>query len=253
MAITETDPSTTDPNLGAQIVADAKEHVLYSWSVQNAINPIPVAGRRGPPLLGLRRQALPRLRLAARQRQHRPPAPEDHPGDQGSGRQALHDRAADGERVALAARPDAGRGDPGRSLRLVLHERRRRGERERDQARTHGHGAPQDHRALPLLPRRHPRGRLAHRRPAPLARGARHGRHRARLRPVHLPLPRRASRSVPRVHRRAAPGGDPRTTRAPTRSPRSSSRPSPARTASSSRRTATSRACARCATATASC
>jgi taurine--2-oxoglutarate transaminase len=37
----------TDPNLGAQIVADAKEYVLYSWSVQNAINPIPVAGAEG--------------------------------------------------------------------------------------------------------------------------------------------------------------------------------------------------------------
>ena len=37
----------TDPNLGAQIVADAKEHVLYSWSVQSAINPIPVAGAEG--------------------------------------------------------------------------------------------------------------------------------------------------------------------------------------------------------------
>ena len=37
----------TDPNLGAQIVADAKEHVLYSWSVQNAINPIAVAGAEG--------------------------------------------------------------------------------------------------------------------------------------------------------------------------------------------------------------
>ena len=37
----------TNPNLGAQIVADAKEHVLYSWSVQSAINPIPVAGAEG--------------------------------------------------------------------------------------------------------------------------------------------------------------------------------------------------------------
>ncbi len=34
----------TDPALGAQITADAKEYVLYSWSVQNAINPIAVAG-----------------------------------------------------------------------------------------------------------------------------------------------------------------------------------------------------------------
>jgi 4-aminobutyrate aminotransferase-like enzyme len=47
MALIETDPSDIDPNLGAQIVADAKEHVLYSWSVQNAINPIPVAGAEG--------------------------------------------------------------------------------------------------------------------------------------------------------------------------------------------------------------
>jgi taurine---2-oxoglutarate transaminase len=37
----------TDPNLGAQIVEDAKEFVLYSWSVQDAINPIPVAGAEG--------------------------------------------------------------------------------------------------------------------------------------------------------------------------------------------------------------
>jgi taurine--2-oxoglutarate transaminase len=33
--------------LGDQIVADAKEYVLYSWSVQDAINPIPVAGAEG--------------------------------------------------------------------------------------------------------------------------------------------------------------------------------------------------------------
>src|SRR5213078_5066788 len=37
----------TDPNLGAQIVADAKEFVLYSWSVQDAVDPIPVAGAEG--------------------------------------------------------------------------------------------------------------------------------------------------------------------------------------------------------------
>ena len=37
----------TNPNLGAEIVADAKEYVLYSWSVQDAINPIPVAGAEG--------------------------------------------------------------------------------------------------------------------------------------------------------------------------------------------------------------
>jgi len=42
MAIVE-----ANPNLGAQIVEDAKEHVLYSWSVQSQINPIAVAGAEG--------------------------------------------------------------------------------------------------------------------------------------------------------------------------------------------------------------
>ena len=36
-----------NPNLGAQIVEDAKEYVLYSWSMQDAINPIAVAGAEG--------------------------------------------------------------------------------------------------------------------------------------------------------------------------------------------------------------
>ncbi len=64
--------------------------------------PDPGRRRRGPLLLGLRRQALPRLRVAARQRLDRPPAPEARRGDQGAGRQALHDRPADGDRAALA-------------------------------------------------------------------------------------------------------------------------------------------------------
>src|ERR1700745_3009520 len=37
----------TNPQLGAQVVEDAKRYVLHSWSVQNAINPIPVAGAEG--------------------------------------------------------------------------------------------------------------------------------------------------------------------------------------------------------------
>jgi taurine--2-oxoglutarate transaminase len=37
----------TNPQLGAEIVADAKRYVLYSWSVQSAITPIAVAGAEG--------------------------------------------------------------------------------------------------------------------------------------------------------------------------------------------------------------
>jgi taurine---2-oxoglutarate transaminase len=37
----------TNPQLGAQVVADAKQFVLHSWSVQDALNPIAVAGAEG--------------------------------------------------------------------------------------------------------------------------------------------------------------------------------------------------------------
>jgi taurine--2-oxoglutarate transaminase len=37
----------SNAELGQQVVADAKEYVLHSWSVQNAVNPIPVAGAEG--------------------------------------------------------------------------------------------------------------------------------------------------------------------------------------------------------------
>jgi taurine--2-oxoglutarate transaminase len=42
MAVTE-----TNTELGQQIVEDAKRYVLYSWSVQDAVNPIAVAGAEG--------------------------------------------------------------------------------------------------------------------------------------------------------------------------------------------------------------
>ena len=47
MATTETGPTTTSRELGRQIVEDAKRYVLYSWSVQDAINPIPVERAEG--------------------------------------------------------------------------------------------------------------------------------------------------------------------------------------------------------------
>jgi taurine--2-oxoglutarate transaminase len=37
----------TNPRLGQQVRDDAKEFVLHSWSVQNAIDPLPVAGAEG--------------------------------------------------------------------------------------------------------------------------------------------------------------------------------------------------------------
>jgi taurine---2-oxoglutarate transaminase len=37
----------TNTELGRQVVADAKQYVLHSWSVQDAVDPIPVAGGEG--------------------------------------------------------------------------------------------------------------------------------------------------------------------------------------------------------------
>src|ERR671927_2025089 len=37
----------TNPQLGQQVVDDAKRYVLHSWSVQDALNPLPVAGAEG--------------------------------------------------------------------------------------------------------------------------------------------------------------------------------------------------------------
>src|SRR5690349_15123671 len=41
--------ATTEANteVGRQVVEDAKRYVLHSWSVQDAVNPIPVAGGEG--------------------------------------------------------------------------------------------------------------------------------------------------------------------------------------------------------------
>ena len=214
MAIVE-----ANPNLGAQIVEDAKEFVLYSWSVQSQIEPIAVAGAEGRHFWDYDGQALPRLRLAARQRQHRSPAPADHSGDQGPGRPALHDRASDGERVPLPARADARRGDAGRPLRLVLHERRRRGERERGEARAPRDGPPQDHRPLPVVPRGDERRGDADRRSSPLGGRARDARRRADVRPVHVSLPGRSSRSVSRSARARRTSRRSSSTRAHTPSP----------------------------------
>src|SRR5262249_4016058 len=129
----------------------------------------PAAGRRGRGslLLGLRRQPLPRLRLAAGQRLYRPPAPEGGRRDQGAGRPPVHDRPGHGRGEPLRARAPTRGGHARRPHDVVLHERRRRGERERDQARALVHGPAQDRRPLPVVSRRDRRRDHVDGRPAP--------------------------------------------------------------------------------------
>src|ERR671932_2476535 len=47
MATTETNSVIENQELGRQVVEDAKQHVLYSWSVQDAIDPIAVERAEG--------------------------------------------------------------------------------------------------------------------------------------------------------------------------------------------------------------
>ena len=199
-----------DPNLGAQIVADAKEYVLYSWSVQDQISPIAVAGAEGRHFWDYEGKRY--LDFASQLVNVN--IGHQHPKII----QAIKDQAdvlcTIGPPMANESRSRLGRMlaevTPGDLRRLVLHERRRGGERERGQARAPRHGPPQDRRALPLVPRRDERCRDADRRPAPLGGRAGHAGRRADVRPVHVPLPGRASRSLPRLHRCAASRGDPR-------------------------------------------
>ena len=248
MAIVE-----ADPNLGAQIVADAKEYVLYSWSVQSRSTRSRSPGRRdviSGTTRGSATSTSPRssststsatsTRRSSRRSRTRPTS---------SARSARRWRTSRARRLGRMLAEVT----PGRPVRLVLHERRRRGERERGQARAARHGPSQDHRALPLVPRCDERRRHAHRRPSSLGGRAGHAGRRADVRPVHVSLPGRPSRSVPGLHRRAAPRGDPRVRgRAHRRrgDPRDGDRDE---RRSSRRPTATSGRSARCATGTASC
>ena len=137
---------------------------------------------------------------------------------------------------------------PGRHRRLLLHQRRRRGQRERVQDRARRHRPPEDPGALPLVPRRHGGGDHRHRRSAALEPAADAG-HRPRARSVsrHRSAAGTSAEASLRV-----PRGSRSSSKARRRSRRSSSRPSPAPTASSCRPTATCRACGRSATSTAS-
>ena len=76
------------------------------------------------------------------------------------------------DRAAGPARGEARRDPAGRPRQGLLHARRRRGDRERDQARPRVHGPPQDPRPLPRRTTARPRGDDAHRRPAPLGQRA---------------------------------------------------------------------------------
>ena len=238
----------TEAMSGQEMVDLSRKHTIYEWSAQSKADPIPVARAKGIYFWTPegKRYLDFNSQLMCVNIGH---------GDERVIR-AIQEQAAvlayANPFMATEARAQArreARRDRARRHRLfLLHQRRRRGERKRDQSGALVHRPPQDSRALSLVSRRH-RGRdFAHRRPAPLGRRARHSRRRPRARSVSRDPARLGHR---RRRARRARRGDP-ARRARTRSPASSSSPSPGPTASSSRPMAISRACVRCATNTAS-
>ena len=193
----------TNPELGQQIVEDAKRYVLYSWSVQDAISPIAVAGGEGryfwdydgKRYLDFASQLVnvsigyghPKI-VAAIKEQAETLATIGPP-------MATESRSRLGKLLAEVTPGDLSfsfftNGGTEANENAIKLARWYTG-RQKIVARYrsyHGATARLDH---------------AHRRPAPLAGRARHPRRRADARPVHLPLPGRPSRPVPGLHRRA--------------------------------------------------
>ena len=124
-----------------EIVRLTREHTFFSWSVQGADRPDRDRPGRGRLPLHARGPADPRLQQPADVGQHRPRRPARH---------RRHHRAGDEAPVRPAGVRHGDPGAPRREARRdparrpgqgVLHARRRRGDRERDQARPRVHAA----------------------------------------------------------------------------------------------------------------
>ena len=166
--------------------------------------PDPRRRRQGLLLLDARGQALPGLQQPADVHEHRSRPSEGDRGDQAPGRDARLRQPLHGHRATSATRREAGRDHARRHRHVLLHQRRRGGQRERHQAGPIRHRPSQDPGSLSLLPRRHRRRHQPDRRPAPLGGRARHPRRRAR----HRPVPRHPARLGHRRRGARPPRGD---------------------------------------------
>ena len=209
-----------------------RAHVFHSWSAQAPIKPLVVARPRARRFWDYDGKRYLDFSSPAGQHQHRPPAPaRSSPRSRSRRRRSAPSRRStpnDARSEAARLIADAGARRPGQG---VLHQRRRRRDRER------GPDGPAAHRpAQGALAPTAPTTATPHaainldRRPASLGQRLRRTGARALLRAVPLPRPR--STRPPRP--RSASGRWPTSSRssrsrdrAP--SPRSCSRPSPAR------------------------
>src|ERR671927_270313 len=168
----------TNAELGQQIVEDAKRHVLHSWSVQDAVQPIPVAGGEGCWLWDYDGNRY----LDFASQLVNVSIGHQHPKVIA----AIKDQA---ERLCTIGPPMAT--EPRSELARLLAEVT---PGDLDMSFFTNGGAEANENAI---------------KPARWARRAVDPRRRADVRSVHVPLPRRASGSVPGVHGRTAPRGDP--------------------------------------------
>ena len=161
-------PPTHDMT-GDEIVALSKKHTIFEWSAQGAVDPIPVARAKGvyfwtpegKRFIDFNSQLMcvnighGDERVVKAIQEQAAVLPYANPF------MATEPRARLGAKLAEIT--------PGDIDVLLLHQRRRRGQRERDQDRALRHRPPEDPGALPLVSRRH--GRRDRRRPAIRAAG----------------------------------------------------------------------------------
>ena len=138
-----------------EIVASSKQHTLFEWSAQGAVDPIPVPGAKGIYFWTPdgKRYLDFNCQLMCVNIGHGDKRVID--AIKAAGREARLRQPVHGHRAARPAGQEAGRDRAGRHQRLLLHQRRRRGQRERHQDRAPGHRPPEDPRPLSLLSRRH--------------------------------------------------------------------------------------------------
>ncbi len=170
---------------GKEIVDLSRKHTLYEWSAQSKVDPIPVAQRQRE-FISTRRKAsasststassCPSTSDTATRASSRPSAEQAATLAYANPFMATEVRA----RLGAEARRNYSR----RYRHVLLHQRRRRGQRERHQARPLLHRTPQDHRALPFLSRRNRRRDQPYRRSPQMGRGTGHSRCHPRARPL---------------------------------------------------------------------
>ena len=141
--------STAPGMTSEEIVALSREHTFFSWSVQGAIDPIAIDRAEGVYLYTPEGKRILDFnsQLMSVNIGHGDRRVIDAITEQATKLQYVQPAFA--TEIRAPPRAEARRDPAGRPGQGVLHARRRRGDRERDQARPPLHRPPQDPRPLP--------------------------------------------------------------------------------------------------------